>query len=64
MPTEIVKDAAYYAARCWFHECDELRDAASDKWCTAHLAGRPAEVERAVEYLASLGYAVAEDQAA
>lgn len=56
--SEIVKNAAYYAVRCWFHDCEELRDPASEQWCTAHLAGRPIEVERAVEWLADLGYDV------
>lgn len=55
--SEIVQDAAYFAARCWFHDCEQLRDPNSEKWCTDHLADRPAEVERAIAWLRSLGYA-------
>lgn len=55
-PKPVVKDVAYFEARCWFHDCEELRDPNHEKWCTVHLANRPAEVERAVEWLESLGY--------
>ena len=50
--------ASYWTRRerCRVHDCTEPR--ANDMWCAAHIASRPADVERAVEWLAENGYEV------